>query len=529
MLIIRNITYLHPDKEILFENLSFSVQNNQKTALIGNNGSGKSTLLKIIAGELKPFEGNVQSGSAPYYIPQHFGQFNNLTVAEALQVKEKLDALQNILSGNVSENYLNLLNDDWTIEDRCSVALSHWNTGISGLKRKMSELSGGEKTKVFLAGIMIHNPEIVLLDEPTNHLDLQGREILYDYITSCNKTLLIVSHDRALLDLLNPVYELNKAGITVYGGNYSFYREQKDIAENAVSRQFEEKVKTLKKAKRTERESVERKQRQDSRGRKKHEKEGVARIAMKKLKNQAESSSAKLKEKHSEKLKTISGELDAVKEKLPEISRMKMDFENSSLHKGKTLINAQDINFSYGNKPLWEKDQSFSINSGERINISGKNGSGKTTLIKLILEKIKPLQGKLNLADFNAVYIDQEYSLIKNDLTVYEISQKYNSDLLEEHEIKIRLSRFLFGKDSWNKQCGTLSGGEKLRLILCCLMIRSQAPDLFILDEPTNNLDLRNIEILTSTIRNYRGTIIVVSHDKYFLKEIGIERTITVN
>ncbi len=175
---------------------------------------------------------------------------------------------------------------------------------------------------------------------------------------------------------------------------------------------------------------------------------------------------------------------------------------------------------------LWIQNLDFQFTSGERIALKGNNGSGKTTLVKLTLGKIKPACGTIYRAENKAVYIDQEYSLIDNQLKVYDQAVAFNTGMLLEHEIKIRLTRFLFSKEVWDKPCVALSGGEKMRLALCCLTIASQSPDLIILDEPTNNLDIQNIEILSHAISEYRGTLIVVSHDEVFLEEVGIERAI---
>lgn len=168
------------------------------------------------------------------------------------------------------------------------------------------------------------------------------------------------------------------------------------------------------------------------------------------------------------------------------------------------------------------------IKSGERIAIKGSNGSGKTTLIKLILGDLEPSQGEFYRAFNGRVYIDQDYSLINNDLTVFQQASAFNSGL-QEHEIKIRLNWFLFSKEFWDKKCGDLSGGEKMRLMLCCLTIAHKAPDLIILDEPTNNLDIQNIKILTVAVDDYQGTLIVVSHDEYFLGEINVTRLIELD
>lgn len=529
MLTAQKISYIHPDKEPLFDNISFSLQGHDKVALIGKNGVGKSTLLKLLAGQLSPTSGNIKSASKPYYIPQHYGQFDHFTIAQALHIEDKLIALDEMLNGHVTKENMDVLNDDWSISERCKEALIFWNLQDLSLEGKMCRLSGGQKTKVFLAGIMIHQPDIIMMDEPTNHLDLSSRELFYKYLQGSGNAFVVVSHDRQLLALLQPIYELDKRGITTYGGNYSFYRQQKDQEAHALHQRVTEKEKSLKTARKSERAAMERKQRQDVRGEKKKKKEGVSRIMMKKLHNKAESSAAKLKDVHGDKISAISRELAESRKKLPKISKMKMNFESSTLHKGKVLVSVENMNFSYSNSALWKEPMTFYLYSNERINITGINGSGKTTLIKVVLGELEPTHGAVKRADFSYVFIDQDYALVKNELTVYEQAQSYNQDAMLEHEIKIRLHRFLFDREHWDKPCNTLSGGEKMRLMLCCLMISNHAPDVFVLDEPTNNLDIRNMEILTKAINDYRGTVIVVSHDTYFLKEINVSRVIALS
>ena len=526
MVILQNVRYVHPDKDVLFDNLHLIVEQHNKIALIGNNGAGKSTLLQIIAGVLQPTTGLLKITSTPYYIPQLFGQFNGFSIAQALNVDSKLKALNSILAGNVTEENLVLLNDDWTIEERCREALAYWKLDGFDVNQKMETLSGGQKTKVFLAGILIHQPKLVLLDEPSNHLDTSARRLLYDFIKSTSASLIVVSHDRKLLNLLDAVYELGKRGITKYGGNYDFYREQKLIEGSALNQEVKSKEKALRKAKEVERETAERKQRLDVRGKKKQEKAGVPTIALNTLRNNAEKSTSRLKDVHAEKVDAISQDLNELRQALPDVDKMKPDFDQSQLHKGKVLFAAKELNHAYDNSPLWRKRIELEITSGERVALKGSNGSGKTTMIKIILGQIEPTSGEVYRAASKSVYIDQDYSLINNQLTVYEQAQKFNFSALQEHEIKIRLNRFLFTKEFWDKRCNSLSGGEKMRLILCCLTIGNQAPDMIVLDEPTNNLDIQNIEILTAAINQFKGTLLVVSHDEDFLEQVNIERTI---
>jgi len=528
MLILQESTYVHPNRDILFSGLNLQINKNDKIALIGNNGSGKSTILKILAGDLIPSKGVLKAEVKPYYVPQIYGQYNNCTVAEALGIADKLNAFYEILEGRATESNLETLNDDWLIEERCKEALAIWGLDELDLMQKLQLLSGGQKTKIFLAGIHIHQPEMVLLDEPSNHLDDAGRLSLYNYLASTNHTLLVVSHDRTLLNLLNVVYELNKAGITVYGGNYDFYIEQKKIESEAHEHDLKNKEKALRKAKEIQKESIERQQKLDARGKKKQEKAGLPTISMNTLKNNAEKSTSKIKGIHAEKVNEITKDLSQLRREALDVDKMKMGFEASRFHNGKILITAEQINFQYNSQFLWKKPLSFQFTAGERIAIKGLNGSGKTTFIKMILGLLMPQSGRIKITDFNAVYIDQDYSLIRDDFSVYEQAQSNNSGALLEHEIKIRLNRFLFTKEFWDKPCASLSGGERMRLMLCCLTIGTQAPDVIVLDEPTNNLDIQNIEILTAAVNEYVGLLLVVSHDEYFLNQIGVERFISL-
>ncbi|MNJ90744.1 ABC transporter ATP-binding protein uup [compost metagenome] len=528
MIILQNTSYQHPNKDLLFDHLNLSIQKHSKSAIVGNNGVGKSTLLKLIAGQLPLTNGQISIESEPYFVPQQFGQFDHLSVAQALQVEDKLRAFKEILAGNVTEENMNILNDDWTIEERCESALDYWQLSDLDLNQSLGSLSGGQKTKVFLAGIPISQPELVLMDEPTNHLDKNSRELLYAFIRNTASTLLIVSHDRKLLNLLDTICEMSRSGIRVYGGNYDFYTGQKEIEQQALQNELKHAEKSLKKAKEKERETLERQQKLDSRGKQKQDKAGVARIMMNTMRNNAEKSTAKVKGIHSDKIDGISGDLQQVRSKLPEFDRIRFGLEHSSLHKGKILFKATNLNVNYGDSPLWKKPLNLQINSGERISVQGPNGSGKTSLLKILLGELVPETGLIQRSDHHSVYIDQDYSLIDNKLTVYEQAQSFNATALLEHEVKIRLNRFLFDKETWDKSCASLSGGERMRLLLCCLTISNQAPDMLILDEPTNNLDIQNTAILTAAISQYHGTLIVVSHDEIFLDQLQIDHVINL-
>ena len=428
----------------------------------------------------------------------------------------------------------------------------------------MHLLSGGEKTRVFLAGMDIHTPSVILMDEPTNHLDSSGRQRLYDWVEKWRSTLLVVSHDRTLLNLLPEICELEKHQITYYGGNYEFYKEQKALMQEALQQRIEEKEKALRIARKVARETAERRDKQNVRGEKANIKKGVPRIVLNALQGKSEKSTSKLNSVHQEKAEKLTDERNQLRGSLSPTAALKTDFNSSSLHTGKTLVTAKEINFGYyptlndndsqnkndsqnendcpsendtscsnGNNPpaqlLWQTPISFQLKSGDRLRIEGTNGSGKTTLLKIITGQLQPQEGTLTRADFSYVYLNQEYSIIDDRNSILEQAYAFNSRNLPEHEIKIILNRYLFPASEWDKSCRKLSGGEKMRLAFCCLMISNNTPDMFILDEPTNNLDIQSIDIVTTTIKNYAGTVIAISHDNYFIQEIGIDQSIALS
>ena len=521
---VQQLSYIHADKEPLFQNINLTVNKGEQLSLVGNNGSGKSTLLRIIEGGLKPVSGEVVCSSNPYYVPQHFGQYDQLTVMQALQVEPKIKALHAIIAGDASDENFTILDDDWNIEERSLAALSFWGLEHIQPDQPMRLLSGGEKTKVFLSGLQIHSPEIILMDEPTNHLDTGSRNKLYSFIESSRATMLIVSHDRTLLNLLPYTCELDRSKITLYGGNYEFYKEQKEQALIALQNQLNEKEKELRLAKKTAREALERKNKSSVRGEKAAVRKGIPRIMMGAMKQHAEQSTVKLKDVHDEKMSSISSTITDIQTALPDMRQMQTDFNSPNLHTGKILVTIKGMNFGYGPDRLWPEPLDLQIKSGDRIQFSGNNGTGKTTLLKLILGELEPTDGSIDRADFKYVYIDQEYSIVKPHLTVFEQLEQFNLFAKPEHELKMILSRFLFPVGTWDKTCSKLSGGEKMRLAICCLMVSNSTPDIFILDEPTNNLDIQSVNIITAAIRDYQGTVLLVSHDLYFVKEIKINR-----
>lgn len=523
-IIISGVSFHYYQQSPLFECVNLSVVSGSKVSVIGNNGTGKSTLLKLIAGALPVSSGSVHCASTPYYIPQQIG-IRGISISQALGVSEKIEALQAICNGSDRYEYYDILADDWEIEARCRAALDHWGLANTELTTPIDFLSGGEKTKLFLAGIYIHRPAIVLLDEPTNHLDDTSRQKLYDFISNSQTTIIIVSHDVTLLNLLEETYELSPKGLKGYGGNYDFYKSQKEIEEQALNQQINAEETALRLARKKAQEVRERQEKRVSRGAKGTS--GLPRIILKGREDKGENTGAKLSAKHMEKITGKQQELSELRLQQRMAHELKVDFGNAQWHSGKLLVEAVRINFEYeADSPIWSTPLNIEIRSGERIHLKGGNGTGKTTLLKLLTGELQAVVGQVVRTDFSMICLDQEYSRVNTPQSVLELVEQHNDCNLLDHEIKLRLHRALFPKEMWNKPCNTLSGGERMRLYLCCLMISNSIPDLFILDEPTNNLDLLSLETLTTTLQNYRGTLLVISHDKRFVEEMGITKVI---
>lgn len=527
---VQGVAYVHPDKEPLFQNISFTVQQGEKCAIIGNNGIGKSTLLSIMAGKTACAAGMVACDSTPYLIPQHFGQYDSMTVAEALGVAEKLAAMEAILGGQGTEHDFTLLNDEWDIEDRLAEAFARWHLNGMSPCTPMGKLCGGEKTKAFLAGLNVFQPSVALMDEPTNHLDATGRSLLYEFVSQTNRTVVVVSHDRTLLDMMPAIYEMSASGMKYYPMSYNMYKETIDAENAAKAARLQNRQKELKKAEMSAQRAMERQQKHASRGEKLSAKKCVARIAMGNMRDKSEASASRLNKMQQEKLAAMKQDLNAAQTELHKLPEMKLDIGNPTMPANKLLVETTDVTFGYpGREPLWQRSPlSISLYSGERVWLRGDNGCGKSTLIKLLTGALNPTSGNVRRSQtLNIVCLDQEYSLIDDKQTVYTQLEAYNGKR-PEHELKMLLNRFSLTAASWNKKCAFLSGGERMKLALCCLLVCEDAPDMIIADEPTNNIDISSMDVLAATLRTYIGTLLIVSHDKQFIQDIGIDRTISI-
>ncbi len=524
MIVAQNIGFTTAEGRVLFSAINVIISQ-QKTGLVGKNGAGKTTLLRVLVGELKPTMGNVSRTGTVGYLSQDFHFLHESTVGECFGAGSQLAALKRVHSGEHTESDLEII-DDWEVEDKLKAQLDMLELGHIDLDRKALTLSGGELTRLALAAVIWRKPDLLVLDEPTNNLDIKSREVLYAFIKSWDKGLLVVSHDKSLLMLMDQIMELTSLGISTYGGNFVEYQRQKILEDEAVARQIKDAHKTVEKVKTDSQLARERQQKRQEAGKKTSARGGQAKVILNKAKERSEKTVGTLSQ-ISERLKREAQQKLIEAHKKSEFSAtMNIDFAATHVPAGKVVLDIQGLSFNYlqGTKLLLN-DFCLTITGPERIALQGRNGSGKSTLFKLIVGLLKPVQGTIKIGVHHVAYLDQHLTMLSLQMTLLENFQRY-SPSLSVGECRNRLAHFLFFDDDVFKRVESLSGGEKLRLALACLFVSDQTPHLLLLDEPTNHMDFESMLVLEKALQGYQGAMIIVSHDKAFLSVIGIEREV---
>lgn len=524
-ILINNISFHLPTGKSLFQDLTLALSQ-YKTGLVGRNGVGKSTLLKLILGELTPITGSIQTGGKLGFVPQNPILSQDITLAQFLECEEKINAFHRIIAGSVQEKDFTSLNEEWDIEERIKKWLGTFALSHIPYNRKITTLSGGETTRLFLTKIFLSDADFLLLDEPTNHLDERARESLYQAITEWQGGLIIVSHDRTLLNLMQEIVELTPLGANTYGGNYDDYVSQKEIKNAAHAQQLHNANKLMHKTQNTIKKVREKHQHKQSRGKELKRNNSIDKMGANFKKGRSEKTQNKLLIKEKRLLDHAESHLQSVKDKMEINEEIHVDLPATKVPNAKIILDIQDLNFSYGIDKNLIKNFSLKIIGPEKIAFVGDNGSGKTTLMKLILNELSPQSGKIYMGTEHVRYLDQNATLLNPNLSLLENFLQLNSDANENMAYRA-LAQFLFKNQTTHKLVGNLSGGEKLRALLACIFMSSYPPQLLILDEPTNHLDIANIKSIESALNHYQGAMIVISHDKTFLNNIGVTKVIT--
>ncbi|WP_423063971.1 ribosomal protection-like ABC-F family protein [Candidiatus Paracoxiella cheracis] len=531
-IILNNLSFHLDQTPVRFSGVNLTFES-LKYGIVGRNGVGKTTFLKLILGRLLPDSGTVLSSGHIIYSPQSHTSIDRFaTIAEVLEVASILQAIKRINDGSINENDFERVRDQWDIEKRIEDALSAFNLWPMDISQLFHELSGGQKTKVLLAKTLIFKADFILFDEPTNNLDARGRDVLYQYVENSLKGMLIVSHDRALLNRCDRIIEINTKGIDLYGGNYDFYKEQKKIKQQALEQEIQARSEILTKSKQAIQTRMERHQQHESRGRKEKIKQikgkgSYNKIEIKSKKGRSESTNRRIRLQADRKLTVVNAELSAALAKLEVQEELNINLENTKIPSGKTVIQIENLYFGYDKKESLINDFNLTLVGPNRIAIMGPNGCGKSTLIQLIRGLLSPCRGKISIGVDSIAYLDQTVSFLDSNTSIVENYLRLNPDA-KPFDAYFALASFKFRNKEAEKLVSQLSGGERMRAGLAVSLMASHAPKIIILDEPTNHLDLETIEAVEEALNLYQGAILAVSHDDTFLENIGIKHKISL-
>jgi ATPase subunit of ABC transporter with duplicated ATPase domains len=526
-----HLSFGWPDDTALFTDLSFTILGG-RTGLVAPNGAGKSTLLRLITGEYRPTAGAVTVDGTVGYLPQTlpFSAFGDTdrTVADVLGVAPVIAALIALADGDASEAVFAAIGDDWDVEERLRAQLDRLGLAGLAMDRPLGSLSGGEVVSVGLAAQLLRRPDVLLLDEPTNNLDVDARHRLYAALDDFGGTLLVVSHDRVLLDRMDRIAELHRGEIVFYGGTFTDYENAVHAAQRAAASEVRNAESMLKREKRQMQQARERAARRSGTAARNVKDAGLPKIVAGKLKRDAQESAARSDDVHAKRIDDARARLDDAERAVRDDDAIVLDLPDTDVPVGRTVLAARGVQISRGGRKVFQDNGiDVDIRGPERIALTGPNGAGKSTVLRIITGDLQPDRGDLQRADGRIAYLSQRLDLLDPDRTVAESLAAFAPSLTHTRRMHL-LAQFLFRGDHIHLPVRSLSGGERLRATLVCVLNAEPAPQLLLLDEPTNNLDLVSVGQLESALNSYRGAFVVVSHDESFLEAIGVQRRLVL-
>ncbi|RST00176.1 ABC transporter ATP-binding protein [Streptomyces sp. WAC07149] len=490
-----------------------------RTGLVGLNGCGKSTLLKLLAGVLTPTAGQVSVAGTIGYLPQDATLDTALRVDEALGIRTAREALHAIEAGEATEANFTAVGDDWDVEERALAVLDQLGLAGVGLDRTVGELSGGQCVLLRLAALLLAGPDVLLLDEPTNNLDLRARRRLYAAVESWSGVMVLVSHDRELLERVDQIADLREGEVRWYGGNFSDYERLLAAEQESAERMVRVAEADVQRQKRELADAQVKLARRKRYGQKMNENKREPKIVMGARKRAAQESAGKHRIMHAEKLADARERLDQAVEAVRDDAEIRVRLPATQVPPGRRVLTLSDLHLAHGGTRVageWE------VRGPERIALVGANGSGKTTLLRTVAGLLPPASGEA-VTHVPARFLPQRLDVLDDERSVVENVARF-APQATNNVIRARLAHFLFRGARADRPAGTLSGGERFRATLAALLLAQPAPQLLMLDEPTNNLDLASVRQLGTALESYEGALLVASHDVPFLESIGITR-----
>jgi ATPase subunit of ABC transporter with duplicated ATPase domains len=512
-----NLSFSWPGGTPLFTDLSFTVGDG-RTGLVAPNGAGKSTVLKLIAGEYRPTTGAIVVDGTVGYLPQTLPLAAERTAADVLGVAAALAALEALAAGDAGEDVFTAIGDDWDIEERTRAQLDRLGLGHITFDRRLGSMSGGEVVSLGLAAQLLKRPDVLLLDEPTNNLDVDARNRLYDALDDYAGCLLLVSHDRVLLDRMNRIAELRQGEMLFYGGNFTLYEQAVSEAQRVAESTVRSAEQQLKRQKRDMQQARERAARRSSTAARNINDAGLPKIIAGAMKRRAQESAGRIDGVNAARVVDAKARLTDAERALRDDDALVLELPDTYVPAGRTVLSATGV----GIGELFT-DVNLDIRGPERIAFTGPNGAGKSTLLRIIDGELMPDAGSVQRADGRVAYLSQRLDLLDPDSTVAQNLAAFAPSLTRTRRMHL-LAQFLFSGNRIHLPVAALSGGERLHATLACVLYAEPAPQLLLLDEPTNNLDLVSVGQLEAALNAYEGAFVVVSHDERFLTKIGIQR-----
>ncbi|WNI21144.1 ABC-F family ATP-binding cassette domain-containing protein [Streptomyces sp. ITFR-16] len=512
-----SLSFAWPDGSQVLDDFQLTVGPG-RTGLIGLNGAGKSTLLRLIAGELVPAGGHIRTSGEVGYLPQNLVLDTGLRVDAALGIAAVREALHAIEAGDVGEERFAAVGDDWDVEERARATLDQLGLGHIGLDRTIGEMSGGECVLLRLAALLLARPEVLLLDEPTNNLDLYARERLYAAVDAWHGVLVVVSHDRALLDRVDQIADLRDSTVTWYGGNLTAYEEALAVEQEAAERMVRVAEADVQRQKRELADAQVKLARRKRYGQKMHDQKREPKIVMGARKRSAQESAGKHRIMHAGRLAEAKERLGDAVDAVRDDDEIRVELPHTKVHPGRGVLELRDLELAYGARVRGWLD----VRGPERIALVGRNGAGKTTLLRTLAGELEPVSGEA-VAQVPLRFLPQRLDVLDDSLSVVENVARFAPEVTD-NRIRAKLAHFLFKGARADRAAGTLSGGERFRAALAALLLAEPAPQLLMLDEPTNSLDMASVRRLTTALDAYEGALIVASHDIPFLESLGITR-----
>ncbi|WP_406144074.1 ABC-F family ATP-binding cassette domain-containing protein [Streptomyces sp. NBC_01012] len=517
-----SLSFAWPDGSEVFDDFHLAVGPG-RTGLIGLNGCGKSTLLRLIAGELTPTAGHIRTAGSIGHLAQDLVLDTALRVDEALGVATTRAALHAIEAGDAREEHFAAVGDDWDVEERARAALDQLGLSSIGLDRTVGELSGGECVLLRLAALLLERPAVLLLDEPTNNLDLRARGQLYAAVDAWPGVLVVVSHDRELLERVDRIADLRDGTVTWYGGTLSAYEEALAVEQEAAERMVRVAEADVRRQKRELSDAHVKLSRRKRYGQKMWDTKREPKAVMAQRRRTAQESAGKHHIMHSERLAEAEDRLDEAADAVRDDEAIRIELPHTRVYPGSAVLLLRDLELAHGVRVRGEWD----LRGPERIALIGRNGAGKTTLLRTIAGELDPVSGEAT-AQVPVGFLPQRLDVLDDALSLVDNVARAAPGTTD-NGIRARLAHFLFKGARADRPAGTLSGGERLRATLAALLLADPAPRLLMLDEPTNSLDLSGVDRLTSALAAYRGALIVASHDTPFLKSLGITRWVLLD